>query len=226
MNYETFDLTLGKIMQNHTIAFALIIFGAILCGTWLERYAAQSSKKRGNGARFQHWNRKKWVGQAKVAIPSNQPFSTGFDATEQLRQVMAAPFTRRAILNKSEARLFAAVEKTLVDLGSEWRLMAQVSLGEILSSSDKSAYTAINSKRVDILIVDASGMPLHAIEYQGGGHYQGTAAVRDAVKKEALRRAGVGYVEIAQGDTHAEMRATLLRLVTQSKEYKPPKKDV
>jgi hypothetical protein len=30
----------------------------------------------------------------------------------------------------------------------------------------------------------------------GGGHYQGAAAARDAVKKEALRKAGVRYIEV------------------------------
>ena len=41
----------------------------------------------------------------------------------------------------------------------------------------------------------------HAIEYQGGAHHQGTASARDAVKKEALRRAGIGYHEVVVGHT-------------------------
>ena len=63
------------------------------------------------------------------------------------------------------------------------------------------------------ITVDADCTPLHAIEYQGGGHHQGTAAARDAVKKEALRRAGVGYVEVVPGDTPAELRRVVERLV-------------
>ena len=47
-----------------------------------------------------------------------------------------------------------------------------------------------------LLIVSSAGEPLAAIEYQGSGHYQGTAPARDAVKKEALRRAGVRYIEV------------------------------
>jgi hypothetical protein len=69
------------------------------------------------------------------------------------------------------------------------------------------------SKRVDLLIVDADCKPLHAIEYQGGGHHQGTAAARDAVKREALRQAGVGYDEVVAGDTPAELRRLVERLV-------------
>ena len=74
-------------------------------------------------------------------------------------------------------------------------------LGEVLQSKDYAAYRCINSKRVDMLLVDAECRPLHAIEYQGGAHHQGTAAARDAVKKEALRRAGIGYHEVVAGHT-------------------------
>ena len=55
---------------------------------------------------------------------------------------------------------------------------------------------------------------MHAIEYQGGGHHQGTAAARDAVKKEALRRAGIGYVEVVGGEmSPAELRQVVEKLV-------------
>ena|SRR5438270_12181727 len=74
-------------------------------------------------------------------------------------------------------------------------------------------YACINSKRVDLLIVDGDCRPFHAFEYQGGGHHQGSAAVRDAVKKEALRRAGIGYTEVVPGDTPAELRRLLEKLI-------------
>jgi hypothetical protein len=78
-----------------------------------------------------------------------------------------------------------------------------------------SASGCINFKRVDLLIVDDDCKPLHAIEYQGGGHFKGAraTAARDAVKKEALRRAGIGYVEVVAGDTPAELRRVVERLV-------------
>jgi hypothetical protein len=64
-------------------------------------------------------------------------------------------------------------------------------------------------------LVDEECRPLHAIEYQGGGHFKGAhaTAARDAVKKEALRRAGIGYVEVVPGDTPAELRRVVERLV-------------
>lgn len=95
-----------------------------------------------------------------------------------------------------------------------WRAMAQVSLGEILSSKSKDAFFAINSKRVDLLIVDAECRPLHAIEFQGTGHYlSNETAARDAIKKEALRRAGIGLVEVVSGQTPAQVRVMLQALL-------------
>ena len=64
--------------------------------------------------------------------------------------------------------------------------MPQVSLGEILSAKGE-AYRAINSKRVDMIIIDARGYPKVAIEIQGSGHYQGDALQNDAIKRTALQ---------------------------------------
>lgn len=83
--------------------------------------------------------------------------------------------------------------------------------GDILASADEDACFAINSKRIDLLIVDGDFRPLHAVEFQSKGHHQGTAAARDAVEKEALQRADIGYVEEVSGDTPAEVREMVRR---------------
>ena len=81
-------------------------------------------------------------------------------------------------------------------------------------SPDAEAHGCINSKRVDLLLVDPDCRARHAIEYQGTGHHQGSAAARDAVKKEALRKAGIGYHEVVAGHTTPkELRLLVERLV-------------
>jgi hypothetical protein len=139
------------------------------------------------------------------------------DSANQLRIVSDASFSARRVLSPTEARVFQAAEKSLAELQSSWRLLAQVSLGEILSSSDKNAFRSINSKRVDMLIISEDSMPIAAIEFQGTGHYLGDAAARDAVKKEALRRAGIGYIEIVAGDGPADVHNQIRRFVKVSK---------
>ena len=165
------------------LAFVLIA----ATGFALERLLAPGMKKRPFFKRY----------------PGSNPFPPAqsgnrwpTDPAEQLRAVMGADFEKRRLLSKSEARVLYAAEKAIKEAKLSWRVMAQVSLGEVLTSPDDRAYYAINAKRVDMLVISSGGIPIAAIEYQGGGHYQGTAAARDAVKKEALRKAGVRYIEV------------------------------
>lgn len=85
-------------------------------------------------------------------------------------------------------------------------------LGEVLDADSVEAFNTINAKRVDFLIVDQDMRPRHAVEYQGQGHHQGTAAARDAVKKEALRRAGIGYIEVFADDGPEQLRQALAKV--------------
>jgi hypothetical protein len=169
-------------------------------------------KKRGR--------RRTWQTARGTVVPFRSPQAVADrvpDAADQLRIVMKAEFKPQPLLNKSEARLFKAMDKIVLELRPDWQVMAQVSLGEILRTDDKSAYACVNSKRVDLLIVDVDCKPFHAFEYQGGGHFKGAhaTAARDAVKKEALRRAGIGYTEVVPGDTPAELRRLIEKLLQQ-----------
>jgi hypothetical protein len=159
---------------------------------------------------------RRWSYRAKGRLPNarkEQP-TVLFDSAAQLRAVEQATFKSRHLLNRGEARLLRVLEEACAAEAPEWRVMAQVSLGEILSSPCETAYRAINSKRVDLLLVGADGLPKHAVEFQGSGHHVGPAATRDAVKKEALRKAGVGYIEIMPGDTPAEVRLLIRKLAS------------
>ena len=154
------------------------------------------------------WKRRWESGEAEVKTVE-VPVT---DAAEQLRLVMGARFEKRSLLSRSEAYVLYAAENAIKAADLQWRVMAQVSLGEVLSSPDARAYSAINSKRVDLLIVSRNGDPIAAIEYQGHGHYQGTAAARDAVKKEALRKAGVRYIEVTPESGTEDMARVISRI--------------
>jgi hypothetical protein len=187
----------------------IIAAGAFLAGLYCGvRLCAKSAR--------QAWQKKGWRrGEA------GPPFKTGAtpitDPAEQLRLVMGARFEKRRLLSRSEARVLYAAERAINTADLKWRVMAQVSLGEVLSSPDARAYSAINSKRVDLLIVSRSGDPIAAIEYQGHGHYQGTAAARDAVKKEALRKAGVRYIAVTPESGTEHMAREISRIAQAEK---------
>jgi hypothetical protein len=128
------------------------------------------------------------------------PGTLNNEQSNQLSLVTNASFSTQPIMNKGEYSVFSLTEKFVKANLPGYRVFAQTSLGEVLRSPDRNAFLAINSKRVDILIVNAVGVSILAIEYQGDGHYQNNAPMRDAVKKEALRKAGVPTVEINAND--------------------------
>lgn len=149
----------------------------------------------------------------KIVPTRNGTAEAGDLAGEQLKSVMAASFKARPLLNRPERRLLSVIDKTLAELECGWRAMGQVSLGEILSSCEKDAFWAINAKRVDLLIVDEECQPVAAIEFQGTGHHRGReTAARDAVKREALRRAGIALIEVVSGDTPSEVKRKIAKL--------------
>ena len=196
---------------NKPVLLIAILFVGALIGIQVERFVSKQRR-----AEWKQRNAWRWEKKADGKVMPLQPKPERLpDAADQLRTVMKAEFKAQPLLNKSEARLFKSIDKWVIELRPGWQVMAQVSLGEILKCEDKAAYACINSKRVDLLIVDDECKPLHAIEYQGGAHFKGAqaTAARDAVKKEALRRAGIGYVEVVAGDTPAELRRVVERLV-------------
>lgn len=171
--------------------------------------------------------RGKWRGRGGSNVtPFRKPFKavpmkgtaerTAVDAAEQLRLVMEADFQSRPLLNKGEAAVFKALDAAVIARNPGWQVMAQVNLGEFLSCKDRSAFFSVNSKRVDFALMDSQCQVRPALEYQGTGHHLpgGAAAARDAVKKEALRKAGIGYHEVVAGHTTpAELKRLVEKLV-------------
>jgi len=131
------------------------------------------------------------------------------DPSFQMEAVHLSAFERVRLLNREEARYLPAFERTVTKIGQGHRVMAQTSLGELIrpvsqGTNDRvaqNAFSSINSKRLDFAIIDRTGLLVCAVEYQGSGHYQGRAFIRDAVKKEALRKAGVPVMEVTQEET-------------------------
>lgn len=201
----------------HPDLVGALVAGALL-GIIAEKVMAELRRQRWRWRNRAPWTWRKRRGVVEprfsYTTQGNQPSPRQPDAADQLRIVMGADFAIQPLLNRSEARVFNELERAVAACNPTWHVMAQVSLGEILLSKNAEAYRCINSKRVDLLLTDGDCRPRHAIEYQGGAHHQGMAAARDAVKKEALRRAGIGYHEVIAGQTTpAELRRLVERLV-------------
>ncbi|KPN62891.1 Protein of unknown function [Aliiroseovarius crassostreae] len=125
-------------------------------------------------------------------------------------------FSSRALLNRSERRLFWILVK-LAPRG--WHVMSQVSYGEFLRCKSSRKFFSINAKRADFVLCDASFVPVAVIEYQGGGHYGNSrrsrtdAQRRDRQKRRALMEADVPMIEVPpefNNDTVGELLASVI----------------
>lgn len=148
-------------------------------------------------------------------VPANPPPAARLapEAAAQLRQVMAAPFRARPLLSRPEAQFLRTLEAAIAERGLPWRVMAQVPLGEILASPSAQAYAAITFKRVDLLLIDAASRPIAAIACQGARRLGGATAC-DPVKKAALGRAGIRWIELTRAQRPQDLVREIDRLAT------------
>ncbi|MDP3959311.1 MAG: DUF2726 domain-containing protein [Pseudorhodobacter sp.] len=192
---------------NPQLLGPLIAFGAVVLVVLGSRLL-----KPGRPSRYQFF-RPRFV---PVAAPSLHPHNMA-NPHDQMDAIAAVEFEVSPLLNHEEARLLPVLEAVVRDVGNGHRVMAQTSLGEIIRPKNASAsptlrnaaYASINSKRLDFAVFDRFGKLVAAVEYQGSGHYQKNAFLRDAVKREALRKAGVPYVEVQGSFAPDEVRARL-----------------
>ena len=198
----------SKVMSNPLLLFLGVVVAVLFVATeWSKPGRKQFYRRRRSGYRP----------NLKVVTKDGEDPALA-TAAEQLRTVMGADFKSQALLNRPEAAVFKALDEAVIARNPRWQVMAQVSLGEFLRSPSRKAYLAVNSKRVDFALMDENCRVVHALEYQGNGHHQGSAAARDAVKKEALRKAGIGYHEVVAGHTTpSELRALVEKLVPASR---------
>jgi hypothetical protein len=144
----------------------------------------------------------------------------------QLAAVMGqrVTFYRRRIMNRGEYGVFRAamdVTRQPMPTGAfPFFCFPQVSLGEIIGTEragepdSDAAHQAINSKRADLTIFDRSGLPIAVIEYQGSGHdLGGDSKRRDKIKRVALERAGVKFIEIADRTAPAEIQRIIREML-------------
>ncbi len=205
---------LDALLDQPILLLALLAMGAAI-GIAVEKFLSAQDR----ALKRTYWQRRyanKPRGGRPAPIGRAEPSKEDI-AADQLKLVMKADFRNRPLLNKPEGTVFRVLDKIVIARNPQWQVMAQVSVGEFIACDDADAYRCINSKRVDFVLMDEHCRARHALEYQGNGHHQGSAAARDAVKKEALRKAGIGYHEIVAGHTTpAELKRLVEKLVPAS----------
>lgn len=208
----------GVLEKADGVSAALIVFVAVFCGLLvLNRVIprnrmwkfARPKRHRADPASFV---------TARVR-PNPRPTPNIADPKEQLAAISRVGFETRRLLNREEVPVLRLLERTVREANAGYRVMAQTSLGEIIRPKPNSgteeelqlAFRSINSKRIDFGIFDRFGQLVVAVEYQGSGHYHETSFMRDAVKQEALRKAGVQVMAIEERFQAAEVLPRLRR---------------
>ena len=144
-------------------------------------------------------------------------------AHKQLTQLNGADLSASGLLNKSEEKLLAEIDACLAAHGVSLRVMAQVSMGAMIKTKARpgapayaglNAYRAVNSKRVDFALVDDAGRVRLVIEFDGPSHERRATKARDAVKTEALKRAGIPLLVIDYRENEAARAERLRTAIT------------
>lgn len=104
------------------------------------------------------------------------------------------------LLNNEEERCFNAIKNMLVSGNFQHQVFPQVSMGEVVKSSNFDGFSVTNSKRFDFVIFDKNYMPIVAIEYNGIGHYKNNWRERDQVKEIACVKSGILFFQIKHSD--------------------------
>jgi len=181
-------------------------------------------------------NKRRRPRRKKTVAASNKLSVVGNSATDmtnpsnQLEYVAKVGFTTQRLLNKEEYPLMQLLETATRTVDKSARVMAQTSLGEIIKTTNVGstkqerfyAFKSINSKRLDFAVFSRTGHLVLAVEYQGSGHYNAKSFIRDAVKREVVRKAGVQYLEIPVGYNPDEISAQVKSALYRGLKIAPP----
>lgn len=116
------------------------------------------------------------------------------------KEVEKSTYKKRSILNSQEKSVYFALIEMAKYFEGAFYVYPQVNLGEIISSDSDNGHSAINSKRVDFCISNRYFEPIAVVEYQGGGHFQNDAKVRDEIKHKAVTKAGIHYETVYESE--------------------------
>lgn len=195
-------------LADHLNAIALIVATCLLAAA----FGARMFRGRRRGRR---------PGWTALPGATLQDIHDLRDPLRQMDAIAQSAFECVPLLNREEARLLPILEAAVREVGDGHRLMAQTSLGELIRPSPnlgttetrRRAFASINSKRLDFAVINRYGYLVLAIEYHGSGHYHKQSFIRDAVKREALRKAGVPTIEVPERFKSADLRADLLGIL-------------
>jgi hypothetical protein len=198
----------GGNVAIEVVIFIAVVFG-IASGLILERFRMQIDE---------HEQRKADAKLPALSFSGNRlPAVSQPVDVDRLRNVSDAQFSPKRLMSDNESIVLAEVESIIADIGCPWRVLAQVSLSQAVASSSAEALLAIEGQQIALLIVDPDRTPIAAIEYQPLGQVRSEDALRNAIKREALRRANIAYIEVRSSDQPGDLRHDITALASRQR---------
>ena len=188
-----------KALAEMLVTWWGLIAAVLVLGILLQFASRRLSRRRGGLERI--IPRERDDGRGKFPGPMHRALATRRHKWSSLPKLISSRAVSSTNRNTRFSRfLRKSLVKSVAAIAS-WPKPAWVKLLPPRPHPDRTkardlAFRSINSKRLDFLIIDHSGLPALAVEYQGHGHYQNRAFMRDAVKREAVRKAKVKFLEI------------------------------
>ena len=114
----------------------------------------------------------------------------------QSKKAFHSNFNSVPLLNQGEQKCFQLLNSKLKETLPTWHIFIQISMGEVIKSTDFDGFAVTNNKRYDFLISDDKFNAIAAIEYNGEGHFRRRWQDRDATKLIATEKAGISFIQI------------------------------
>lgn len=136
---------------------------------------------------------------------------------DQMEAIVSISFERKPLVDREAVPLLRAVEMICREIDPGLRVHAQVCLGEaitprrrgVLAEKVQWAADSIAGKSLDFAVFDRDGMIVAALEFEGSKQQPSRSFLRDAVKREAIRKAGVAFLEVERAYSVEELTRQL-----------------
>ncbi|SFI89081.1 DUF2726 domain-containing protein [Jannaschia pohangensis] len=200
-------------------AFAGLVFMTFAVIDIMAKVKARRSKAEIRRQRRHHQaelTRERQAHAAEIAALREQ-LRDQHDAVKPFDAIAASRIERMRLMNRGEYRLYRVLMKAVADLPTQTLVWPQIPMGEVLrivpscgtEAQRRRASQELQCKRFDFALTDPMGHLVAAVELQGQGHYQGTAAWRDQIKQALLKQAGIPLIEVFPEDTDAQIARKL-----------------
>lgn len=188
-------------MAIEVAIFLAVVFG-IICGLILERLRKDINEAEDK--------------KADAALPAltfgSKRAVARPDDVARLRHVSDARFLVKRLMTDNEAIVLSEIESIIDEIAEPWRVLAQVGLAQVIGSVSAEASASIDGQVAAMVIVTADRTPIAVVEYQSLGQVRGDDVMRDAIKREALRRAGIAFIEVRASDEPGDLRRDMTSL--------------